>query len=200
MSLFEEAINFATAAHSGMYRKGSKTPYLLHPMEAAVIAGTMTDNEEIIAAALLHDTVEDAAVTIEEIRAKFGNRVAELVKSETENKREELPPDASWQIRKEESLEVLRRTNDLGVKMLWLSDKLSNMRSFYRQYQECGDALWQEFHQKDPNKQFWYYDTIATLLSDLKGFEAWKEYKRLINKVFYKGEQEHGRSESQMGK
>ena len=188
MNIFDEAISFATEAHSGMYRKKSKTPYILHPMEAAAIAGTMTDDIEIITAALLHDTVEDTAVTIEEIKDKFGSRVADLVKSETEDKREELPPDATWQVRKEESLEVLKNTDDLGVKILWLSDKLSNMRSFYRKYKKCGNALWQDFHQKDPDKQFWYYDTIADLLSDLKEFEAWQEYKWLINKVFNKGE------------
>ena len=188
METFEEAIKFAADAHSGMFRKGSKTPYILHPLEVAVIAGTMTDDIEIITAALLHDTVEDTPVTLDEIKNKFGGRVAALVESETENKREELPPDKTWQIRKEESLEVLKNTDDVGVKILWLSDKLSNMRSFWRKYLKYGDALWQEFHQKDKDKQFWYYDTIASLLSDLKEFEAWKEYKSLINKVFNEGD------------
>lgn len=186
MNLLDEAIIFAAKAHSGMYRKGDKTPYILHPMEAAVIAGTMTEDAEIIAAALLHDTVEDTAVTLEEIRGKFGSRVAEFVACETENKREDLPPDATWQIRKEESLEILRNTDDIGVKIMWLSDKLSNMRSFYRKYEKYGDALWQDFHQKDTDKQFWYYNTIADLLADLKEYEAWKEYRWLVNKVFSK--------------
>ena len=188
MDLFDEALNFTVAAHSGMYRKGGKTPYILHPMEAAVIAGTMTDDTEIIAAALLHDTVEDTPVTLDEIKEKFGDRVAELVACETENKREGLPPDATWQIRKEESLEKLRNTDDLGVKIVWLSDKLSNMRSFYRKYEKRGDSLWQEFNQKDKNKQFWYYDTIASLLSELKDYAAWREYDWLVKKVFNKGE------------
>ena len=188
MNIFDEAINFAVAAHNGMYRKEGETPYILHPMEAAVIAGTMTNEPEIIAAAILHDTVEDTAVTLKEIKDRFGNRIAHLVSSETENKREDFPPDLTWQIRKEESLEVLRNTDDIGVKILWLSDKLSNMRSFYRKYKKCGDALWQNFNQKDKNKQFWYYNTIADLLIDLKEYEAWKEYKWLINKVFNKGE------------
>lgn len=188
MSTFEEAIIFAANAHGGMYRKGDKTPYILHPMEASVIAGTMTDDTEIISATLLHDTVEDTSVTLEEIKDKFGSRVADLVKSETEDKHENLSPDATWQIRKEESIEILKNTDDLGVKILWLSDKLSNMRSFYRKYKKCGSALWQDFHQKNPDKQFWYYNTIANLLFDLKEFEAWQEYKWLINKVFNKGE------------
>lgn len=188
MNTFEEAIKFATNAHSGMYRKQSNAPYILHPLEAAVIAGTMTDDVDILTASLLHDTVEDTDVTMDDIKEKFGSRIADLVKSETEDKREDLPPEATWQIRKEESIEILKNTDDIGVKILWLSDKLSNMRSFYRKYKECGEALWQDFHQKDPAKQFWYYNTIAELLSDLKEFEAWQEYKWLINKVFSKGE------------
>ena len=55
------------------------SPYILHPLEAAVIVGTMTDDQNLIAAAVLHDVVEDAGVTIEEIEAKFGKRVRELV-------------------------------------------------------------------------------------------------------------------------
>ena len=188
MSIFEKAIKFAVNAHSGMYRKQNKTPYILHPMEAATIAGTMTDDIDVLSAAILHDTVEDTAVTLEEIEDQFGSRIAELVKSETEDKREYLPPDATWQIRKEESIEILKSTDDMGVKILWLSDKLSNMRSFYRKYKQSGAALWTDFNQKDPDKQFWYYNTIAELLSDLKEFEAWQEYKQVINIVFSKGE------------
>ena len=129
MELVSEAIAFAVKAHDGMRRKKSEAPYILHPMEAAVIVGTMTDDQNLIAAAALHDVVEDAGITIEEIEEKFGKRVRELVSSETEDKRADLPPSDTWRIRKEESLSVLRNTNDVGVLMVWLGDKLANMRS-----------------------------------------------------------------------
>ena len=108
MELVSEAIAFAVKAHDGMRRKKSSAPYILHPMEAAVIVGTMTDDQNLIAAAALHDVVEDAGITIEEIEEKFGKRVRELVESETENKRENLPPESTWRIRKEESLDALK--------------------------------------------------------------------------------------------
>lgn len=101
MELVSEAIIFATKAHDGMRRKKSEQPYILHPVEAAAIAGSITTNQEIIAAAALHDVVEDAGIAIEEIRESFGERVAELVLSETENKREKLPAEETWEIRKE---------------------------------------------------------------------------------------------------
>ena len=115
MELVSEAVAFAVRAHDGMRRKKSEAPYILHPMEAAVIVGTMTDDQNLIAAAALHDVVEDAGVTIEEVGEKFGKRVQELVQSETEDKREELPPADTWRIRKEESLEVLKNTDDIAV-------------------------------------------------------------------------------------
>ena len=87
MELVSEAIAFAVKAHDGMRRKKSDTPYILHPMEAAVIVGTMTNDQNLIAAAALHDVVEDADITIQEIEEKFGKRIKELVSSETEDKR-----------------------------------------------------------------------------------------------------------------
>lgn len=84
MTLLDEAIIFAVQAHSGQVRKGTNRPYILHPLEAAAIVASMTDDLEVIAAAVLHDTMEDANVSLAEITSKFGPRVAGLVQAETE--------------------------------------------------------------------------------------------------------------------
>ena len=188
MELVSEAIAFAVKAHDGMRRKKSEAPYILHPMEAAVIVGTMTDDQNLIAAAALHDVVEDANITIDEIEEKFGKRVRELVESETEDKRADLPPESTWRIRKEESLSVLKNTDDIAVLMVWLGDKLANMRSIYRDWKIEGDAMWQRFNQKDVNQQAWYYRSIAQLTARLSDMSAWLEYKTLTELVFGKGE------------
>lgn len=187
MELVSEAIAFAVKAHDGMRRKTSDSPYILHPMEAAVIVGTMTDDQNLIAAAALHDVAEDADITLDEIGEKFGARIRELVASETENKRADLPPADTWRIRKEESLNVLRQTDDIGVLMVWLGDKLANMRSFYRSWKAEGDAMWETFNQKDKNEQAWYYHSIAELTGRLSDTSAWLEYKTLTELVFGKG-------------
>ena len=148
----------------------------------------MTEDQNLIAAAALHDVVEDAGITIREVEEKFGKRVRELVESETEDKRAELPPEATWRIRKEESLNVLKNTDDIAVLMVWLGDKLANMRSIYRDYKIEGDAMWQRFNQKDVNEQAWYYRSIATLTKALSDTSAWIEYKTLTDLVFGKGE------------
>jgi myo-inositol-1(or 4)-monophosphatase len=167
-----------------MRRRKSDAPYILHPIEVGAIVGTMTSNQEVIAAGVLHDVVEDAGISIEEIGEIFGTRVMELVSSETENKREELPPEDTWQIRKEESLEKIRTTNDIEVLMLWIGDKLSNIRAIYRDFLVEGNAVWDKFHQSDSNVQAWYYRSIVKYTERLSHTLAWIEYKTLVEKIF----------------
>ena len=184
MELVSEAIVFAVKAHDGMRRRKSDTPYVLHPMEVAVIVGSITDNQDVIAAGVLHDVVEDAGITIDEVGEKFGKRVMELVASETENKREELPPEETWRVRKEESLEKLRTTDDIEVLMLWIGDKLSNIRAIYRDFLVEGDALWDKFHQSDIKVQAWYYRSILKYTERISDTLAWIEYKTILEKIF----------------
>ena len=187
MELVSEAILFAVKAHDGMRRKKSSVPYILHPLEASVIVSTLTDDQTVIAAAILHDVVEDTDIIIDEIEEKFGKRVRELVASETENKRSEISASETWRIRKEESLEVLKNTNDIGVLMVWLGDKLANIRSIYRELQQEGDEIWKKFNQQDVNEHAWYYFSIVKLTERLSHTSAWLEFKTLVELVFKKG-------------
>lgn len=187
MELVSKAIEFAVKAHDGMRRKKSETPYILHPLEAAVIVSTMTSDQNVIAAAILHDVVEDTNVTIEEIEETFGKRVKDLVTSETEDKMPHIPASESWRIRKEESLALLEKTEDIDILILWMGDKLSNMRSIYRDWKIEGDAMWQKFNQKNVDEQAWYYKTIVKLTERLSHTSAWLEYKTLTELVFNKG-------------
>lgn len=180
----DDAIEFATKKHTEQTRKRENTPYILHPLEAAAVAAELTKDEDILIAAVLHDTVEDTDTSIDEVREKFGDRVAELVESETENKREDLPPEETWEIRKKESLEHLKNSTDPAVKILWLADKVSNVRTLYRLYQKEGDALWNHFNMKDIKKQAWYYRTVSELLSDLDDTLPYQEYKQIVDYIF----------------
>ena len=186
MELVSEAIAFAVKAHDGMRRKKSESPYILHPLEASVIVGTMSDDQNLIAAAALHDVVEDAGISIEEIEEKFGKRVRELVESETEDKRADLPPADTWRARKEETLNVLKNTDDIAVLMVWMGDKLANMRAIYRAFKVEGVQMWQRFNQKDVTEQAWYYRSILTLTERLADTSAWQEYRTLTELVFGK--------------
>ena len=184
MELFDEALIFAAERHSGQRRKLADIPYILHPMEVAAIIATVTDDEDVMIAGLLHDTIEDCGTDPRVIREKFGPRVSALVQSETEDKLSDRPAAETWQERKEESLLMLEHTKDRDVKILWLADKLSNMRSFYREHLRLGDAMYQQLNQKDPAMHAWYYRMIAVMLSELSDYPAYREYTELIAKVF----------------
>ena len=184
MSIFEDALQFAALAHHGMLRKRSRAPYMLHPMEVAVICGSVTDDPEILAAALLHDTVEDAGVDPQVLLDRFGSRVAALVASETEDAFPQLPPQDSWRLRKEASLERLRLAKDPGVPILWLGDKLSNLRSFHLEWRDKGDRVWTGLHQSDPVQQAWYYRSVRDLTAGLRHSAAWRELDHYVNEMF----------------
>lgn len=185
MGLFEEAVIYATQKHNGKVRKVTGIPAILHSMEVAHIISTITNNVEVMVAGLLHDVVEDTDGTLEEIREKFGDRVARLVDSETENRYEGMDKTLSWKTRKEESIKKLKALNDRDVEILWLADKLSNMRSLAGAYSEQGEALWQSFHQKDPQMHLWYYKSIAEVLEmHFNRTGAFKEFIKHINSIF----------------
>lgn len=185
MKLLEEAIIYATVMHQGKERKFNKIPYILHPMEVAQILSTMTDDEEIISAGILHDIVEDTDGTLKEIEKRFGKRVAALVASESEENIPGEDKSASWKRRKEDSIQMLKNSTDIGVKMLWLSDKLANMRSLARVYSEKGEEIWQTLHQRDPAMQCWYYKSIAEQLElSLNRTGAFKEFIQHINFIW----------------
>lgn len=182
-NIINRAIIFATKAHDNAVRKGSKLPYILHPLETGVIVSTMTKDEEVIAAAILHDVLEDTSVTYEELKREFGN-AADYVKAESENKRRELPPETTWKTRKQETIEHLKQETSIEILMIALADKLSNIRSIYKDYQEMGDELWERFHEKRKSEQGWYYTSLIEVLQKLDCHLAWHEYKTLVEKVF----------------
>lgn len=184
LPLFEKAAVFAAVAHRGTTRKGSRIPYLAHPMEAAAIVSEMTDDRDLIAAAMLHDVIEDTEVTLPELEEYFGERIARYVSGESENKRRELPPESTWMLRKQETIDFLEHQADTGAKMLALADKLSNLRSIARDVEIVGDRLWERFHQKDKAMHGWMYRQIAETLRELSKFPAWQEYDRLVREVF----------------
>ena len=164
--MLDQAITFATTVHSGAVRKGNDRPYIIHPLEVMTIVATITDDQNVLSAAVLHDTIEDTGVTKEVIQALFGERVADLVASETENKRKDQAAESTWKVRKEETLQLLRTVNDRDVKLICLGDKLANLREISRDYAALGDKVWERFHQKDKKEHCWYYSSVYEILRD----------------------------------
>jgi myo-inositol-1(or 4)-monophosphatase len=181
--LLDRAIVFAVKAHAGTERRGKGFPYIVHPMEAMEIVATMTPDQELLAAAALHDTVEDTDVTIEQIRAEFGERIASLVAAESDDVVEGVSEEDSWHARKQAAIDRLARAPH-DAKMVALGDKLSNMRAIARDYAMQGDKLWSLFHASDPKDHEWHYRGLADSLRELSDTFAFKEFELLINQVF----------------
>lgn len=179
-SLFDKAVKLAVEAHSGTERRCKGYPYIIHPMEAAAIVATMTNDQEMLAAAILHDVVEDTDVTLEQIRELFGDRVATLVQHET------APSDKNltWRERKAIQLQQLAAA-PLDSKIVALGDKLSNMQGITVDFRQIGDEIWKRFHAPNGKPDVeWYYRSLAAALSDLSETVAYQEFVKLIEKVF----------------
>ena len=183
MGILEKAISFAAEQHSGDVRKGSDIPYIVHPLEALAIAASITSNQDILAATVLHDVVEDTSATLIGIEEKFGKKIAELVASESEDKMPDVPPSESWKRRKESTIQALR-TASIDEKIIVLSDKLSNIRAIYRDVVREGDIIWKKFNQKDKKMHEWYYRAIVDALIELSEHLAYQELCRLVDLVF----------------
>jgi myo-inositol-1(or 4)-monophosphatase len=181
--LLDRAIVFAVRAHAGTERRGKGFPYIVHPLEAMEIVATMTPDQELLAAAALHDTIEDTDVTIAQIQTEFGDRVAELVAMESDEPHQSRDSIENWRARKQTAIDRLARASR-DAKIVALGDKLSNMRAIARDYAEQGDNLWNLFHAKDRKDHEWHYRGLAASLRELQETFAYKEFEQLINHVF----------------
>ncbi len=181
--LLDRAIIFAVKAHAGTERRGKGFPYIVHPMEAVEIVATITPDQELLAAAALHDTVEDTDVTIDQIREEFGERIANLVASESDVMIQGVSEEDSWHARKQAAIDRLARAPH-DAKIVALGDKLSNMRAIARDYAVKGDELWKIFHAPDPSDHEWHYRGLAASLRELSDTFAYQEFVALIDQVF----------------
>lgn len=185
--LLDRAIVFAVQAHHNSERRGKGFPYIVHPMEAVEIVATITPDQELLAAAALHDTIEDTDVTVEQLRAEFGDRIANLVHAESDQINGELfngeNEEETWHARKQAAIDRLAAAPH-DAKIVALGDKLSNMRAIWRDYQVKGDELWKIFHCSDKAAHEWHYRGLAASLKELEDTFAYQEFVRLIDEVF----------------
>lgn len=185
--LLDRAIELAVKAHEEQKRKGTETAYITHPFSVAVTLARAGCSDEIIAAGILHDTVEDTPVEIEFIRKEFGDVVASIVKSCSE-------PDKSlpWEERKTHTLESLKNA-PLQVRLVSCADKLHNLRTIARERNSRGDGVWRRFN-RGKDCQRWYYNSLVKVLCDRGDngeFAAiFTEFRDEVERVFGKKGQE----------
>lgn len=168
---FSERINqaliLAAKAHDGQTRKGTDIPYITHPVAVALLASEYTDDEDVIICALFHDVLEDVSPDIyseQQMRVDFGNRVANLVKAVSEDKRPNAP-EKPWKERKVAYIEHLRQETDTGAIVISAADKTHNLLSIIRDYETYGDDLWSRFNAPK-EEQLWYYQAVTGVVEE----------------------------------
>ena len=162
--LVERAMRFAAAVHQAQLRKGTDIPYLTHLAGVALIltrAGF--DDDELLAAALLHDAVEDAGVDLADISASFSPRVATLVAAVSEVKKDAEGVALPWRHRKEEYLARLRH-EPVEARAIALADKLHNLGTLVDDLTMGPDA-WTRFNAP-PADQLWYHAAVIEAAGD----------------------------------
>ena len=182
-TMIDRAIGFASREHEGQYRKSVRVPYIAHPMGVAMILLQMGCRQEVVAAALLHDTVEDTSVTIQEICERFGQEVADIVAGCTELPRWHY----NWEARKLDMIEKLRHAS-LEVKLVAAADKYHNLRHLSKTKRKHGTAVWNQFG-RGPEQQAWYYRAIySSILENLplcsEKYPVFNQLAAVIDELF----------------
>jgi (p)ppGpp synthase/HD superfamily hydrolase len=180
-SFIDRAIEAAVEAHQNQKRKGTKIAYITHPFAVGILLAQAGCSEKIIAAGILHDTIEDARMKPSRIREEFGEKVASIVEQCTE-------PDKrrSWRKRKQHTLDALKEAG-LDVKFVTCADKLHNIRTLARDYRTVGDRVWKRF-RRGREDQRWYYTSLVKSLrpktSNASYEQLYKELRRKVKEVF----------------
>jgi (p)ppGpp synthase/HD superfamily hydrolase len=177
MNLIDTAIEFAAKAHSSQCRKGTDIPYISHPYAVGMILQKAGCKEEVIAAGILHDTLEDTDTTEEELLHHFGEKVLMIVKGCSE-------PDkgASWEARKKHTLEYIKNAS-LSIRQVACADKLHNLRTIKRDLENSGEKAWDKFN-RGVEKQKWYYTEIVKSLEYAGRFALLDELQDEVEEVF----------------
>jgi (p)ppGpp synthase/HD superfamily hydrolase len=174
---FEEALFFAARKHSGQTRKQSQVPYIAHVLSVTALVLEAGGDEDQAIAAVLHDVVEDCggAPVLAEIRAKFGDRVANVVDGCTDTDAVPKPP---WRARKEHYLRHLREAGE-DVRLVSAADKLHNVRSIVADYRYLGEAVWERFAGRREGT-LWYYRAVLDILRQGPGSRLVDELERAV--------------------
>ena len=166
---FDNALQFAHGVHRSQPRKDTTIPYVSHLLSVAGLVLESGGDEDLAIAALLHDAVEDAEdMSGEEmsdrIRAKFGDRVADIVDGCSDAKSSPGGSKPPWRSRKEAYLEHLRSASN-DVLRVSIADKVHNARSIATDQDRFGEELWKRFSSTSEESR-WYYTSLRDIYKE----------------------------------
>jgi (p)ppGpp synthase/HD superfamily hydrolase len=163
---YAEAVQYASELHAGQTRKSTNIAYISHLLGVSSLVLEAGGDEDMAIAALLHDGPEDQGgqATLDEIRARFGDRVAHIVEGCSDSLSEDPEDKDPWKERKVAYLEHLKDADD-DVLTVSLADKLHNARAIVTDLMITGPETWDRFNASPP-EILWYYESILSV-----GFE-----------------------------
>ncbi len=181
---FDEALVFAHELHRAQLRKGSDVPYIHHLLAVTALVGEHGGDEDQVVAALLHDAIEDCITEVPDVReqigARFGDLVLQIVEACTDADTDPKPP---WRERKEAYIARLRLKEPSNPALLVaLADKVHNSQSILRDYRRIGDALWPRF-RGGRDGTLWYYRELADAFKDKKLGPLGLEFERVVSSI-----------------
>jgi (p)ppGpp synthase/HD superfamily hydrolase len=188
------AIGFAMQAHKTEFRKGTRIPYIVHPLDVISILLKNGAGEELVIAGVLHDVTEDTDYTLEDVKGKFGDKVASLVGGASEP--EELTKGVSreekrktWKLRKSQNIEKMKHASG-ELRLLICADKLANIRDLVTDYRIIGEDVWSKFNASK-DEESWYYHGLAEAIVqsndqslNLRETVAYKQLLKCIREIF----------------
>lgn len=160
----KRAIQFAARKHHGQFRIANPAdgplPYVTHLFSVALLVAEDSTDDEVVIAALLHDTLEDTDTTRGELAAAFGERVAALVEAVSETREKDGKP-LDWRSRKEDYLTRLESASDDAI-LIALADKIDNIESRIEEFEKQGDLFLRRW--KQPNEAYvWFHGEAACI-------------------------------------
>jgi hypothetical protein len=179
-----KALELSAKAHLKQIRKGTDIPYITHPYAVGMILLNAGCPEEIVIAGILHDTVEDTVVTLDDIKTAFGEEVASIVAACSEPDK-----DLDWEERKQHTIDELKNA-PVGIQYVACADKLHNISTMIDEHERIGDEVWKRF-KRGKDQQGWYYRGLLGSLSNGPiGYEPiYREFKLAVESLF--GEHEN---------
>jgi len=177
---FLRAFEFAAEKHAGQTRKTTTVPYIAHLMGVASLALEFGGDEDVAIAALLHDVVEDCggAPMLQEVRRRFGKRVAKIVDGCTDSDTEPKPP---WRERKETYIRHLKKA-DADTRLVSAADKLNNVRSILADYRAIGESIWTRF-SGGREGTLWYYRALLDEFLRRKPSRLVREFELAVREL-----------------
>lgn len=176
----EYAIYYATKAHKGQKRKIEDVDMIFHPFTVGMLLQRNGCDEDIVAAGILHDVVEDTIHQFEDIEKEFGKKVREYVYDASE-------PDKSleWEDRKKHTIEHIKNA-PLGSKLIVACDKISNLEDLEDCIELYGEEKSWNSLKRNKDKQKWYYTSVyeSCINGVDKEHPIFKRYKGVLERLF----------------